>query len=301
MHDMRPRGYVPARRPRWTRLPALLATAAGLLTGTWGHGRPAAEPSSGQVAVFQSRAPHLRGWPIAQAVAAQTPPSSTAHAAITYGAWGAGYVAKAPAGKAFTAFRTRFVAPTAAQAPGGSAGWVSIWGGVGLGAAPGTELMQAGISMQASGGIWQVTWPWWINEPRTPTEPHVLYLTIRPGDVVQADGRSLGGNRWWFRVADVTTGAVQTGECTQCRTHGATAAWVMEDPLSSSGSGQTGFANPGRLRFLSAAAAVDGGALTPLPQLDWHPLLRVDGTGRQGPLARAGLTPAGGFTLGSVG
>ena len=301
MRHTTPEGHRSGRRPRWSCLPALLATTAGLLTGSWGLAHPPAPPPGGRAAVLQSQGPGLPGWPIAQAVAAETPPQGTAHGAITYGTWGAGYVADAPAGKAFTAFRTRFVAPTAAQAPGGNAGWVSIWGGVGLGAAPGTELMQAGISMQASGGVWQVTWPWWINEPRTPTEPHVLYLTIRPGDVVVADGRSLGGNRWWFRVADVTTGAAQTGECTQCRTHGATAAWVMEDPLSSSGSGQTGFANPGQLHFLAAAAAVDGGTLTPLPRLDWHPLLRVDGPGRQGPLARAGLTPAGGFTLGSVG
>lgn len=251
--------------------------------------------------MLQARGSHLSGWPIAQAVAAETAPLASTHGPITYGTWGAGYVADAPAGQAFTAFRTRFVAPTPAQAPGGPGAWVSIWGGVGLGAAPGTELMQAGISMQASGGLWRVTWPWWINEPRTPTEPHVLYLAIRPGDVVQADGRNLGHNRWWFQVADVTTGAAQTGECTQCRTRGATAAWVMEDPLSSSGSGQTGFANPGSLRFLSAAAALDGGTLTPLPQLDWHPLLRVDGTGRQGPVAKVGLTASGGFTLGQVG
>ena len=279
----------------------LMLCALVLFVGAQGLApTPAARPAAGPP-VLHALTPRRPGWPITQALATEIPPHAPAHGAITYGTWGAGYVADAPAGKAFTAFRTRFVAPRAAQAPGGPASWVSIWGGVGLGAAPGTELMQAGISMQASGGVWRVAWPWWINEPRTPTEPHILYLTIRPGDVIEAEGRSIGGNRWWFRVADVTTGAAQTGECIQCRTHGATAAWVMEDPLSSSGGGQTGFANPGQLHFLSAAAAVGGGALIPLPRLDWHPLLRVDGTGRQGPRTKVGMTARGGFTLGRVG
>jgi|GEM_PF-3486642 len=240
--------------------------------------------------------------PVPQSVS--TPPSGTDvnHSPISYGSWGAGYVADAPAGKEFTAVSARFVAPAASAAPrtaGG--GWVSIWGGIGLQALNGDQLMQAGISMYATpGGYWEVTAPWWINEPVTPTVPHVMGLRVNPGDTVEIDAGRVDATHWSFRVTDVTTGATATGECSGCQSDGSTAAWVMEDPLSSSGAGQTGFANPGTVQFVSAAASVDSGSLTPLSRLNWHPLLRSDGTTRQGPTETDAPSVIGGFVLGTM-
>ena len=261
------------------------ALAAGIVTSA----RPAAASTPS-------------GAPIPRAAPAQASAQQPSHTALNYGSWGAGYVADAPDGRTFTEVSTRFSAPAAAtapQSPGG--GWVSIWDGIGLDAAHGAQLMQVGISMHASpAGVWDVNTPWWINEPTTPTVPNVLYMTVQPGDVLQVDAKRVDESHWTFQITDVTSGATRSGECSSCQSDGGTAAWIVEDPLSSTGSGQTGFADPGQVQFISAAAALDGGSLTPLPQLDWHPLLRLAGTDRQGPLATEGPAVTGGFTVGNV-
>ena len=287
---------------RW--VPALITGAVAMMIAASapqliGNTVAALNPISRNQAAPQAQA-KATVTPVPQSIGAATAATSPDHSPISYGSWGAGYVADAPSGEAFTAVSARFVAPATSAAPstpGG--GWVSIWGGVGLQALDGDQLMQAGISMYATpGGYWEVTAPWWINEPVTPTVPHVLSMSVRPGDTVEMDAGRIDASHWGFRVTDATTGATATGECSGCQSDGLTAAWIMEDPLSGSGSGQTGFANPGTVQFLSAAASLDSGPLTPLAQLDWHPLLREVGSQTQRPLGTGGPSAGGAFAVG---
>jgi len=201
---------------------------------------------------------------------------------VTYGGWAAGYMAYAPAGHAFTAISTRFRLPSSGPLPlsaGAAAtsdGWVSLWAGIGVEAQNGGNLMQAGVSMHAGPGGWDVSAPWWINEPRQPTEPHALPLPVNPGDLIQVDIVTTNASRtdWDFTVTDVATGGHQTGVCDGCAADTSTAAWVEEDPLSGTVPAQ--FADPGAVQFVSASVALDGGTLTPLgASSDWRPLIRT--------------------------
>jgi len=203
--------------------------------------------------------------------------------AMSYGGWAAGYLADAPAGQAFTAIATTFRLPAAGPVPqtaGGAAttnGWVSLWAGIGI-EAHGGSLMQAGISMHAGPGGWDLAAPWWINEPRTPTAPHALGFGARPGDLIQVlvQETDAADSVWTFTISDLTSGAHDEGICYRCIADGSTAAWVEEDPLSGSEPAQ--FADPGLLDFVSASAALGGGTLQPLGQApDWRPLIRTVG------------------------
>lgn len=269
----------------------------GLLGGaaaTWSGAFLARAPEPGRVL-----GPFRAAWAAAigpvPAAAAGTSAPSSAHGSMTYGSWGSGFVADAPAGGAFTSLSTRFIAPPAPAHV--ASGWVAIWGGIGLSASGGDQLMQAGVSMQSTAaGTWDASIPWWINEPSTPTVPNVMTVGVAPGDTVEVDLGQITATSWGFRVTDVTTGATAYGSCTDCASRADTAAWIVEDPTASSGSGQTGYADPAEVQFLSASAAINSGPSVSLSALDWHPLLRAAGTAQQGP---AGSAPAagGGFTV----
>lgn len=300
-------GPAPAAR-RGTRRPAVacFALAAGTLTVA---GVLLMPPAAVHPRVGLPNGAAVREWSASRteallpnpAVAPASPgagPGGATHTPITYGDWGAGFVADAPSGEAFTALSARFIAPAAPQP--GATGWVAIWGGIGLAAPSGDELMQAGVSLQSTGtGAWQTTIPWWIDEPRAPTEPHVMALVVRPGDTVEVDlGRAAGG-QWAFRVTDMTTGAAAVGSCTGCHSDGQTAAWIVEDPTASSRAGRTGFANPGSVVFLHASAALDSGHAASLGRLDWHPLIRAAGGLQQAPGGAPGV--GGAFTVADAG
>lgn len=276
------------------------ALVLSLVAGGVGAGAAVATGRVLLAAGSNALAPSAGQTPVPQAQTAAPSASGSSHSPITYGSWGAGYVADAPAGETFTAVSARFIAPPTSAAPhtpGG--GWVSIWGGIGLQALNGDQLMQAGISMYANpAGYWEVTAPWWINEPVAPTVPHVLGITVNPGDTVEMDAGRIDASHWGFRVTDLTTNATATGECSGCASDGQTAAWIMEDPLSGAGAGQTGFANPGPVTFTNAAASLDSGPLTPLPQLDWHPLTRHGATTTQAPQNPGGPGANGAFVVG---
>lgn len=291
-------------RPRVRSLP--LAVVATVLVGLCGSlvpatGLPGAFGGSGGLTAAPAggvpRRLTLLPSPAAAPGPGATGDSRVAHTTVTYGSWGAGFVADAPAGESFTALSARFIAPEAPRQ--GATGWVAIWGGIGLAAPSGDELMQAGVSLQSTGGgAWQATIPWWIDEPQAPTEPHVMSVTIHPGDTVEVDlGRAAGG-QWAFRLTDLTTGGEAVGSCSACHSDGQTAAWVVEDPVASTGAGQTGFADPGSVVFLNASASLDSGRGVSLGRLDWHPLVRASGTGQQAPRTAPGA--GGSFTVADV-
>ena len=126
-----------------------------------------------------------------------------------------------------------------------------------------------------------------------------MSLVIHPGDTVEVDlGRAASG-RWAFRLTDVTTGAAAVGSCSGCHSDGQTAAWIVEDPVASTGLGQTGFADPGAVVFLRASAALDSGDAASLGQLDWHPLVRTAGSAQEAPGGVPG--PGGAFTVADAG
>lgn len=240
---------------------AVWAAAATLLTAAPGVSAP----------------PPTAPLPVPEAAA---PAAAASHRQVTYGGWAAGYLATAPARQPFTAISARFVLPKAGPRhapPAGSPAWISIWTGIGI-QAQGGDLMQAGISLLAApGGGWQLAAPWWINEPATPVQPHPLDLAVAPGDEIQVDVRDIdrAAGTWVFTVQDLTSSAHAAGWCYDCTADGRTAAWVEEDPLD--GGNPAAFADPGRVRFESASAAVNGGDLVPLPQTAWQPLIRTLG------------------------
>lgn len=216
---------------------------------------------------------------VSRAGAVPVPKAPTgANAAVSYGSWGAGYQADAPAGQRFTEVLGEFIVPKYAPPPPVSGvSWMGVWGGIGLGATTKKDLMQDGLfeGMQPSVSGYSIMAPWWINEPSTPpTEPHVLYsLTIRPGDTVLSIAKQVGPRAWSFDVEDVTTGQKASGSCTDCYTGGHTVAWILEDPMSGSTLAQTNYADPATVVFLKAEASL-GHGLVPLGKLDWHPVLR---------------------------
>ncbi len=219
---------------------------------------------------------------------------------LSYGGWGSGYVAYAPAGKRFTAVSTTFVVPRYAPTPPASGvAWAGIWAGIGIHALGHSQLMQAGIYLQTAAGQrgWSVEAPWWINEPSTPTSPHELMLNVEPGDritvlVAEAAHRP---DHWRFRLKDHTNGFSASGRCSRCSSTARTAAWILEDPYN----GTAPYANPGRVRFLAAAAAIGFGKLRPISQLSVRPVLRREGGQTQGPHS-ARPEPKGGFTLSNL-
>ena len=219
---------------------------------------------------------------------------------VSYGGWGSGYVAYAPAGKRFTAVSTTFVLPRhAPPAPTQGVAWAGIWAGIGIHALGHSQLMQAGVYLQTAAGQrgWSLEAPWWINEPANPTAPHELMLNVEPGDrvtvlVAQSAHRA---DHWSFRLKDHTNGFSASGRCSGCSSVARTAAWILEDPYN----GTAPYANPGRVRFLDAAAAVGFGKLRPISQLTVRPVLREAMGQTQGPVAsRPGST--GGFTLNNL-
>lgn len=257
------------------------------------------EPASAQRPVSNSPA----SQPSAATGTGQAESVTSAYPPFSLGRWGAGYVAYAPQGQKFTEVSAVFVLP-AAPAPGtapsgGGAAWVSIWTGIGISAKGATQLMQAGVSMQAENGAWSYSAPWWINESSAAPPPHPMQVAVSPGDRIAVDVRlsDATANTWTFTVTDETTGQSETDQCAGCVSGQDTAGWVVEDPSFSQQ--YTDFADPGTVTFLSAEAAVAGGPLQPLPATQWRTLLRQAGGGsEQGPLAAPG--GGGGFSVGDL-
>ena len=209
-------------------------------------------------------------------------------------------MAYAPVGKRFTAVSTTFVVPLhAPPAPASGVAWAGIWAGIGIHALGRSQLMQAGVYLQTAAGQrgWNVEAPWWINEPAAPTAPHELMLNVEPGDhitVLVAESPHQA-DHWRFQLKDHTNGFSASGSCGGCTSTASTAAWILEDPYN----GTAPYANPGQVRFLAAAAAIDFGKLQPISQLALRPVLRKAGEKTQGPAtARPGST--GGFTLSNL-
>jgi hypothetical protein len=228
-------------------------------------------------------------------LACATGPVQAAVRAITYQRWGAGFVAWAPPGQRVTAAAATVVLPAAATVRGSA--WLSVWTGIGLDPGPGQALVQAGVAMRWDGRGWDVVAPWWVAEPRTPTPPIPLDLTLAPGDPVAIRVALIPGHRrrWRFSVEDLRTGGRAEATCTAASPEDS-AGWLVEDP--SGPKGYLPFADPARVRFVAAEVAVDGGPLRPVPAGWVRPVLRVpDGPARdQGPLS-PWPGPLGGFVV----
>jgi len=228
-------------------------------------------------------------------------PQPPSRSAISYGAWGAGYVADAPAGQRFTEILGEFLAPKYAPPPPPSGySWMGAWAGIGLQATRGTQLMQDGLfeGMQAGDRGWALVVPWWINEPVAPTEPHVLSsLQVHAGDTILSVVKQTAPRVWTFTVKDVTTGQQAGGTCRDCAAGGHTAAWILEDPLSGTGQAQTNFADPSTVVFIKAEASM-GKGLVALDKLRWHPVVRDAPNEIEKPTAAPGKN--GAFTIGRV-
>jgi hypothetical protein len=172
-----------------------------------------------------------------------------------------------------------------------------IWTGIGINAHGSTRLMQLGIALEAEGQGWDLVAPWWVAEPKTPTAPNPMSLTVRPGDTVQISTQQAASpTSWTFTVRDVTTGQSSQGTCQNCSTGGHTAAWVLEDPWGSNG--YEPFADPATVRFSSVQVAFDGGPLqTPAASI-MQPLDREVSGHCQGP---SSWNADGSFTLTATG
>ncbi len=231
------------------------------------------------------------------ALTATAVPAAVHRSARSYGAWGAGYIAHAPSGKRFTEASVTFVVPRQApRPPRRGVAWVGIWVGIGVHAVGGSQLMQAGVYLATEAGRrgWRLEVPWWVNEPARPQRPHTLMLNVEPGDRIAVRVRQSEGDRdrWHFTVRDLTSNRVARGECRGCESTARAAGWIVEDPAG------LPYANPGRVRFQAASAALNGGKARSLVRLAPTAVLRKTAQGGDGPTKpQAG---SGAFVVGRV-
>lgn len=237
-----------------------------------------------------------------EAAMSRRPDESAAIAHSAWGGvsrWGAGFVATAPAGQRFTALSATFLVPRAAAwRPRRRTGLADVWAGVGVTSRHGA-LVQAGAEVYSAGDAPLRAVSWWeaFPGPQRLGWGRRIPPATRAGDRLAVTVRRVAAERWTLSVVNNTRGTSVSATCIPCHSAARTAGWIVEDPESVAKTGPApAFVAPAQVRFVAAAAALDGGPMVPLSQLRWQPVCRVSGHGVLAP-STGGPTTTGGFTV----